>query len=206
MTTLSETDGGNGSRLACASYGVTSLSSICRVAVNEMEPEGVQPQSARPQVGARAMPLTAGQLAATKCLLASPIGRLYPGGQAWLAARLCDVAQGRAAAYVCADQAADSATELCGAVILSPKGYGRMKLSTIYVRPDDRRRGIGTELMRAALLYTDRAGAHEMWITVAHHLAHEISPLLHHNGFSQTALVLDRYGPGRHEAIFTRLT
>lgn len=81
-----------------------------------------------------------------------------------------------------------------------------MKLSTVYVHPNHRSQGVGSELVRAALSHADRTGIEEIWVTVAHHLAPELLPLLCRNGFIQTAIELDRYGPGRDEAIFTRLT
>lgn len=149
-----------------------------------------------------------GDLAAVEHLLAPTIGELYPGGRVWLTARLREVVAGDAAAYVCVDQpafGADVMIRMRGAAILTPKGCGRMKLSTVYVHPDHRAQGVGSELMRTTLWHADRAGTKEIWVTVAHRLVPELSPLLYRNGFIQTAVELDRYGPGRDEAIFTRL-
>jgi ribosomal protein S18 acetylase RimI-like enzyme len=160
-------------------------------------------RSIRSGLGTRlaARPFSDGDLAEVTRLLAPPLGRLYPRGERWLTARLQDVVSGQASAFV-----AGTAGTVSGAVILTPKGARRVKLSTVYVDPDARRHGVGASLMAAALRHAHQGGAEEMWVTVAHDVVHELAPLLRRAGFAQTALELDRYGPGRHEAVFTRVS
>jgi ribosomal protein S18 acetylase RimI-like enzyme len=146
-------------------------------------------------------PLCASDVFSVRTLLADVLPRLYPGGDAWLDRRLVDVLQGHAAALV-----ARRDDTVCGVVILSPKAARGLKLSTVFVNEHARSGGLGTSLVDAAVRYADEQGYAEMWVTVAHHLADQLAALLRGSGFTDTAFVSNRYGLGRHEVVFTRLS
>jgi GNAT superfamily N-acetyltransferase len=139
-------------------------------------------------------------LPAVTRLLDPTLSNLYPNGRLWLRRRLIDVLAGDAVALV-----AHGADAAVGAAILTPKPGHGMKLSTIYVSDCARSHGVGTHLLSSAVQLADDARVAELWVTVAHHIAPELSPLLEREGFTETAYESNRYGLGRHEIVYTRL-
>lgn len=123
----------------------------------------------------------------------------YPGGDAWLDSRLADVLDGRAECWVAA-----AGDQVAGTVILTPKSSA-LKLSTIFVAPLARGRGIGGRLMDETIAAACRHGCSEVYVTVAEHKVSLLEPLLTSRGFIRTAVEADRYGPGRTEVIYSRL-
>jgi ribosomal protein S18 acetylase RimI-like enzyme len=131
----------------------------------------------------------------------------YPGGRLWLANRLLDVVDGRA---IC-DLAAVGGF-IVGATIGTPKPHA-MKLSTIFVAPEWRRKGVGAALLDRFLAQAEARVADsgrelrvETYVTVAHHNWGQLAPLLSSRGFTETAVEFNRYGIGRHEIVATRLS
>lgn len=123
--------------------------------------------------------------------------RLYPRGHTWLDARLDDAAAGDARctlAYI------DNI--LAGVTIETPKGPDRLKLSTIWVAPWARNRGIGTALLDAAHGRWIREARDEVLLTADVNRAPGVHALAARFGFQHLAVEWERYGPDRHEAIF----
>jgi predicted transcriptional regulator/ribosomal protein S18 acetylase RimI-like enzyme len=120
---------------------------------------------------------------------------LYPGAEAWLAARLADCAAGQAWAWVAVEQ-----DEIVGVVIASPKG-DRLKISNMFVREDARGRGHCRRLMRAASELWADGSRREVLVTVAPQNFAGVAACVAPYGLKKVATVRDRYGPGRHEIV-----
>lgn len=145
-------------------------------------------------------PLTATGVDEVSRLLERPVQLLYPNGRGWLASRLRDIVRGKALGIV-----AWQAESAIGVAILTPKSADRMKLSTVFVAEQARNWGVGSALVHEAVLRADAAGVTELWVTVAHHIAPQLTRLLHTAGFTETAFLCNRYGSGRHEIVYTRV-
>jgi GNAT superfamily N-acetyltransferase len=123
---------------------------------------------------------------------------LYPNGDAWLHQRLFEVENsGPRGTLILMGR------DVVGVAIETPKSTQRLKLSTIYVSPSWRGLGLGRLLVTKLRGRWLREGRVQVYVTVAHHLACSVSRALMPLGFSFDALVLDRYGRGRHEVILT---
>jgi GNAT superfamily N-acetyltransferase len=122
---------------------------------------------------------------------------LYPGGDEWLDARLEAVVAGVARCTV-----AFIGSRAVGTTIESPKSARRLKLSTIWVDPALRGRGVGTTLLSAAASRWHDEGRDEVYVTSDLDVAPAVLGLVAHFGFEPTAIEWSRYGPRRHEAIF----
>ena len=92
--------------------------------------------------------------------LLSDIPLLYPQGGEWLHRRLLDVASGKARCTL-----AMSRWNPVGATIESPKDRRRLKLSTVYVHPSFRQRGVGSRLIAAASRQWQRDELDEVCLT-----------------------------------------
>lgn len=123
----------------------------------------------------------------------------YPGGDGWLRKRLADVTAGNAHCLVTGEVGSPT-----GVVILTPKSNA-LKLSTIYVAPDARSRGLGRVLMQSVMSKAMDLNFREVYVTVAEHKVYLLQGLLNDFGFTFLSLERDRYGNGRHEAVFTSI-
>ena len=147
-------------------------------------------------------PLAPADVPAVRSLLVDlPLS--YPGAEAWLERRLQDCLAERARCMI-----ARAPDGVVGITILTPKALAT-KLSTIYVRPDFRRSGLGGRLLdqvlRDARGWAPRDARGETYVTVAHHTWGQLERLLLGRGFTRTAFEPNRYGQGRHEIVATRL-
>lgn len=135
--------------------------------------------------------------------LLTDLPRDYPNADAWLPRRLQDCLAGRARCTVAAIR-----DDVVGVTILTPKAIAT-KLSTIYVRPDFRRSGIGSRLLDHVLrdyeTWVPGRARGDLYVTVAEHTWSQLEGLLSSRGFTRTAFERDRYGRGRHEIVATRL-
>jgi GNAT superfamily N-acetyltransferase len=122
---------------------------------------------------------------------------LYPGGDRWLEQRLSDVLQDQAICGI-----ATVAGKLGGLTIETPKDPGIMKLSTFYVRPECRSRGVGFALLEASVCRWRSSGIHRAYVTVASQKVNELDRLLSSFGFSVSSVLQDRYGPNRDEFVY----
>lgn len=121
----------------------------------------------------------------------------YPGGFRWLDQRLDDVWRGTAGCTVVRTR-----RELVGAAIQSPKGSGRLKLSTLWIAPMYRGRGAGALLLDKLVAHWRRAELSEVWVTtdLRHH--DDLWPSIRKAGFEPMLVVRARYGPERHEVVY----
>ena len=141
-------------------------------------------------------PFEAGDRSAVFALL-SDIPLLYPQGGEWLHRRLLDVASGKARCTL-----AMSRWNPVGATIESPKDRRRLKLSTVYVHPSFRQRGVGSRLIAAACRQWQRDELDEVYLTADIRRAPEVDLLLWKFGFRLTAIEAQRYGWSRDEVVF----
>lgn len=125
---------------------------------------------------------------------------LYPGGSEWLERRLCQVDDGTAVVHAVR---ADGG-QLAGVMLGVLKPSGRFKISTLFVREEYRRRGVGGALLDAALVHARVRGAKETYITGATSIRAELAPLLASRSFTRVATEISRYGEGRDEDVFVR--
>ncbi len=126
--------------------------------------------------------------------------RLYPGGFSWLERRLFDVVHHRAHCTL-----AVSGRELVGITIETPKPASRMKLSTLWVKPEWRRRGVGSLLLGNATRRWRREGIRAGHVTCDLAVAPVLSGLLSGFAFDAVSVEWERYGTARHEAVFAWL-
>jgi GNAT superfamily N-acetyltransferase len=129
--------------------------------------------------------------------LLQDLPRLYPKSEEWLQRRLSDVARGKARCTL----AMASSTPI-GVTIETPKGRHRLKLSTIYVHPLFRGKGVGTDLMVAAYRQWQLNEVDEVYVTADRNRAPDLGPLLSRFGFVMAAVEPKRYGPNRDEVVF----
>lgn len=129
--------------------------------------------------------------------LAPLLAQAYPNGEHWLARRLDDVEDELAFAHVLIAK-----DHLKGIAIESPKGPGRVKLSTLWVHPEARAQGLGRELLGRCTSRWMSANIQQAWITANMDAVSSIERLIRPSGFRLTCCERDRYGIGRHEWVF----
>ncbi|HJQ37446.1 MAG TPA: GNAT family N-acetyltransferase [Thermoanaerobaculia bacterium] len=129
--------------------------------------------------------------------LLSFVPELYPGGDRWLSQRLDDCAERRASCLL-----ATFGSSIVGTAIDTPKGAKRRKLSTFFVAPTARGRGIGSRILDTLIAAWSRADIESAYVTVADSRDHLLRPLLVSRAFSVVALEHHRYGDERHELIY----
>ena len=128
--------------------------------------------------------------------LLTDLPALYPKGAKWLQRRLDDVVENRARCTL-----AVCGSAILGATIETPKGTKQTKLSTIFVRPALRRRGVGSLLMEDCRRRWDLSDLDDVIVTVACTRLPEVTPLFVRTGFEMVAIEQARYGDERDEAV-----
>jgi GNAT superfamily N-acetyltransferase len=121
---------------------------------------------------------------------------LYPHGYDWLDRRLIDVEEGRAD---CRIATVDGV--LAGALIETPKGARSAKLSTLWVVPRFRHRGVAGGLLEEARCRWLQRGFDLVTATVDWWRSAAIAPTLERAGFRSEGIVPELYGPNRDELI-----
>lgn len=129
--------------------------------------------------------------------LLSILPSLYPKGETWLDHRLDAVIQGKARCNL-----VTMGNVLVGVTVETPKGKRRLKLSTILVHPFFRGKGIGNLLLDNCRNYWMHSKVDQVYVTVASHIAPNLSSLLHSFDFKANAVEKERYGEGRDEVVF----
>jgi GNAT superfamily N-acetyltransferase len=125
------------------------------------------------------------------------VDALYPAGAARLFCRLEDALAGHATAYVVATRA-DTPIALAAE---APKGGQARKLSTFWVSPVWRRRGIGSKLIAHRVHSWLSQEVISVHVTVRQKRSLELIALLGPWGFGSAFIDLDRYGEGENELI-----
>ena len=120
----------------------------------------------------------------------------YPGGREWLTRRLRDVEKGLAS---CTVAALDDA--ILGIAIETPKGNHLIKLSTLYVREDFRKKGLGTVIMAFLIQRWRKSGVAKVTGTYDSTVMPSLGYFMRIHGFKEVARVKDRYWAGHTEAV-----
>jgi ribosomal protein S18 acetylase RimI-like enzyme len=124
------------------------------------------------------------------------VDALYPQGGERFAGRLQDVLQGYARCTV-----AQIGQRVVGVAVETPKGARRVKLSTLWVHPIWRRRGVGSALLRGVTRDWLLEDIERVHLTVAVSEYTSIFGLLNRFSFQHLEVERNRYGIGRDEAI-----
>lgn len=122
---------------------------------------------------------------------------LYPSGALKLQDRLTDALNGYASAHVVAD-AGNLPIALASETL---KGRGSGKLSTFWVHPSARGRGVGRRLLRHRVSSWVAAEYERVHVTVRAERASELERLFLPHGFQRRLVVVDRYGEGQDEVV-----
>jgi hypothetical protein len=130
--------------------------------------------------------------------LLSDLPNLYPEADRWLDNRLGEVLLSKARSTV-----AVSGTNPIGITIETPKGAGRIKLSTIGVHPVFRGFGIGAGLIERCVRSWGVEKTSHAYVTVRADRSFPLRSILNAAGFHFEFLQPDRYGHGCHEMIFS---
>ena len=115
--------------------------------------------------------------------LLTDLPALYPEGAKWLQRRLDDVVENRARCTLAVRH-----TAILGATIETPKGARHMKLSTIFVRPALRKRGVGSLLMEDCRRRWELSDLDDVIVTVAWARLPEVTPLFRRTGFEMVTI------------------
>lgn len=138
----------------------------------------------------------AGDWACIEALLAANRD-VYPGFEAWLKVTRSAIDAGRGFCLVSiGDRLID------GVAIVKPKADGRQKLSTLYVLPSHRGRGVGRALLEAVTQHWESCGTSRAFVTARRGGEPRLRRLLANHGFVHIATALDRYGPDQHEDVY----
>jgi GNAT superfamily N-acetyltransferase len=124
------------------------------------------------------------------------IAASYPHADRWLKRRLDDVLDAKADCFLARD-----ARGLTGVVIQAPKGPARLKLSTIWVAPRARGRGLGGALLERCHALWHRRDIDEVWITAGPNALESVGRLLAPHGFVPCAYEPGRYRHGQIETV-----
>lgn len=123
---------------------------------------------------------------------------LYPQGAAKLQERLEDALNGYAVAHVVRTRRSSRAIALASEV---QKGSSGTKLSTFWVHPVMRGRGVGRALLGHRIDDWRRAATPLVTVTVREERSPELERLFLPHGFNRAALVTDLYGETKSEVI-----
>lgn len=127
------------------------------------------------------------------------VDALYPQGTAKLLLRLERALDLRDDAFVAASQRTGRPIALAAEC---SKGNHTRKLSTFWVHPLARRRGVGRELLGRRMGDWARMNEEQVHVTVREERSAELERVLLPSGFSRVSLELNRYGEGRNEAVY----
>lgn len=130
--------------------------------------------------------------------LLSFLPRLYPSGLDWLERRLTQIEQRRSHCTLAVVH-----SRIAGILIDTPKGLRSSKISTFFVTRQDEGRGIGSCLFEASARRWHAVGVDNIHVTVASCRRQKIVPFLLTKGFTESAIIAERYGPNRDEIVYS---
>jgi GNAT superfamily N-acetyltransferase len=128
--------------------------------------------------------------------LLSFLPEVYPSGHVWLDNRLDEISKGVGTCLVISTRCG-----IGGIAIQTPKGSRRVKLSTFYLHPSLRGRGLGTQLLLECISGWKRSNVSESIVTVSSERLEMLSPLFYQHGFSEISRVKEKYRIGTDEVI-----
>lgn len=145
----------------------------------------------------RARPLRVKDIRTILTQVGPLVTRLYPRGADLLLNRLEDAVEGYATATVMTNErdlpvafAAETA-----------KGKSIRKISTFWVSPFVRGRGVGASLLDTIVQSWRMRELDRTYVTVRLQRSEELDRLFSQAGFKQHAYAPDRYGSGQHELV-----
>lgn len=158
------------------------------------------PRFGRPNTACRWVPspMVPADLSPLMSTVGVLVDELYPRGAEKLLARLEDALNGYAVANVVRSHRSGAPVALASEV---KKGRSGIKLSTFWVHPIMRGRGIGKVLLDSRIHHWQQCGAPAATVTVREERSPELERLFVPRGFGRAALVPDRYGEGKSEVI-----
>jgi len=131
--------------------------------------------------------------------LLSFLPTLYPRSFEWLERRLEEVLKGKGRCTLI-----KLSGRIAGITIEAPKTARTVKLSTIFVDAHFRGQHVGTALLANCCNRWRQELIKSCYVTADYRIARDLSHLLRQFSFKETALIRNRYGPGRHEVVFLR--
>jgi ribosomal protein S18 acetylase RimI-like enzyme len=159
---------------------------------------GNSPCYAGSKTSARVRPIASEDVGPLMRSLGPLVDSLYPNGARLLLRRLEDALEGYAVAHVVVPARTGLPIALAAEAF---KGHGARKLSTFWVSPSWRRRGVGSLLISNRVrswVMRDIACVH---VTVRESRSSELLSLLAPWGFRKEALEFHRYGTTQNELV-----
>jgi ribosomal protein S18 acetylase RimI-like enzyme len=123
---------------------------------------------------------------------------LYPDGRIWLERALHHVESQKAFCTL-----AFSRESLGGVILDIDKGHRKRKIATFFVSKKFSDSGIGSSLFSHCKSRWLKTGIDHLHLTVAHERRSTIEPFLFRRGFQLVAIQPERYGPNRHEFVYS---
>jgi GNAT superfamily N-acetyltransferase len=128
------------------------------------------------------------------------LSELYPDLEDWLDKKRVEILHGEAEAYVSSSFEGQSA----GFALVTDKGSGVQKLSTLYVLPEYQGFGVGPRLLFDVINKAARDGCDKLYVTVSEERRSELEPLLSHYGFHVEGVSGRRYRERSWEWVWSK--
>ncbi|MDP9237928.1 MAG: GNAT family N-acetyltransferase [Chloroflexota bacterium] len=142
--------------------------------------------------------ITAGELKEVTEAFPQLVSR-YPDFEEWVQTKSVDISKGAAVALV-----ASYGSENAGFALVSEKGSGVRKISTLFIKTRYQAQGIGPRLLFGVIEQAARDAIEKLYITLDDDLRPTLEPLLSRFGFVVEGVSARRYGEGRWEWVWTK--
>jgi GNAT superfamily N-acetyltransferase len=124
---------------------------------------------------------------------------LYPEFETWIERKAREIVAGTTSAYVTTYE-----RDKAGFALVSDKGPGVRKLSTLYVKPRYQGLGVGPRLLFGVIDKAARDGVGKLYVTVSEERRDELDGLLEQFGFFVEGVSGRRYRDGSWEWIWSK--
>lgn len=124
---------------------------------------------------------------------------LYPLFDEWVDGKMVAIGNGTATAYVATYGQASA-----GFALLSDKGDGVQKISTLYIKPRYQGLGVGPRLLYGALARAADEGVEKLYLTVSEERRQQLEGLLEQFGFFVEGVSGRRYRRGSMEWVWAK--
>lgn len=123
----------------------------------------------------------------------------YPAFSDWIAQKAVDITNERAEAYV-----ASIGGENAGFALVTHKGPGVRKISTLFIRESFRGEGVGPRLLFGVIERAARDKVEKLYITLSEELREKLEPLLDQYGFLIEGVSARRYRDRSWEWVWSK--
>jgi predicted GNAT family acetyltransferase len=123
----------------------------------------------------------------------------YPNFGSWVEKKAVEIANRQAQAYV-----ASIAGENAGFALVTDKGQGVRKISTLFIKENFRRLGVGPRLLFGVIERAARDKTEKLYITLSEELRGKLEPLLDQYGFSVEGVSARRYREHSWEWVWSK--